>query len=165
MRKLSLLILLAVATACSSMVRGSVNVAHIAPIDEANRQLVVLTPTPYIGELAAELGPYGFRLRPQYRPGEGEVAAMADTTARVAAGNGARYGIQIEQKLETECALTSSSIYAFVFTIVDIEQNEVVMVVRQTGADGPCTTVKSVWPTVAKAIAENWSSEVEARQR
>lgn len=157
MRTLALFLLLALTAACSSMVRGSLNVAHISPIDEADRQLVVLTPTPYIGELAAELGPYGFRVRPQYRPGESEAAAATTTAAVV---DGARYGIQIEQKLESECAFTSSSIYAFVFTIVDIELNEVVMVVRQTGADGACTTVKPVWPSVAKAIADNWNGEV-----
>src|SRR5690606_15440085 len=163
MRTIALFLLLAYVTACSSMVRGSVNVRHVAPINESDRQLVMLSQTSYTGDLAAELGPYGFRIRPLVRQRESDVA-MTDGGARVAAEEGVRYGLQIEQKLESECAFTSSSIYAFVITVIDIENNEVVMVVRQTGADGPCTTVKSVWPTVARAIAENWKSEVEEKQ-
>jgi hypothetical protein len=144
-------------TACSGLSRGPVNVSKVAPIEAESRSLVLLSQTPYLADLAAELGVYGFRVKPLVRRGQGEVAATAGGGG-LAIYEDSKYGLQVDQRFDQACAFTSSSIYAFTVSIIDIERNEVVMVVRQTGADGPCTTVKPVWPTIAKAIAENWET-------
>lgn len=145
---------------CSGATRGPVNVRKVAPIDLSSRTFVLLSQTEYLADLAAELGVHGFRVRPLVRRGQGEVAVTGGGTG-IALYEGAKYGLQIDRRFDQACAFTSSSIYAFTITIVDIESNEVVMVVRQTGADGPCTTVKPVWPTIAAAIAQNWGDQVQ----
>lgn len=126
--------------------------------------MVLLSQSPYLADLAAALGEYGFRVRPLVRRGQGEIAAT-DGGRGVALYEDARYGIQIDQRHDQNCAFTASSIYDFTVTVIDIKQNEVVMVVRQSGADGPCTTVKPVWPTIAEAIALNWAADVPERRR
>lgn len=152
---LSCMAFLAIGSACSGLARGPVQVNQISPIEPAVRELVLLSQTHYVGDLAAELAPYGFSLRPLVRRGHGDVAATGGG-AELALFEDARYGVQIDQRFDQNCAFTPHSIYHFTFTIVDIERNEVVLVVRQTGADGACTTVRPIWPTVAQAIADHW---------
>lgn len=140
---------------CSGLTRGAVQVRQIAPIDSEDRVLVVLSQTQYVGDLSAELGPYGFRIRPLVRSDRGGVAVTRGGDG-LAFFEETRYGIQIEQRFDQNCAFTPNSIYHFTVTVVDIHDNEVVLVVRQTGADGACTTVGAVWPTIARAIADHW---------
>jgi len=145
------------------MTRGPVRMTRVAPIDTGSRSLVLLSQSPYLADLAGALGEYGFRVRPLVRRGQGEVAAT-DGGRGMALFEDARYGIQIDQKFAHNCTLTASSIYDFTVSVIDIKNNEVVMVVRQSGADGPCTTVKPVWPTIAEAIAHNWTSASPERR-
>ena len=140
---------------CAGLVRGPVSVTSLAATDSSNRRLVLLSQTPYLADLASALGEYGFHVRPLVRQGQGQIAATGGGSGFALFEN-ERYGLQIDQVRRDACAFTGSSIYDFKFTVIDIRTNEVMMVVRQTGSDGPCSTVKPVWSTVAQAIAKNW---------
>ena len=118
---------------------------------------MLLTPTPYAADLHVALGERGILVRPLARAGAATAAATQGGDG-VAVYEPARYGVQLDQRFAMRCALTPNAIYDFTLSVVDIRANAVVVVVRQRGADGPCSTVKPVWPTLADAIARVWPS-------
>jgi len=118
--------------------RGPIDVVQLAPIRPVDKTLVLLTYPEYIGDLASELGPLGFTFRSR-----------------------ANYGVSVSRSYSMECVFTSSRIYDWTVTVIDLMTDNRVMVIRQKGSDGPCTTVEPVWPTIANAISENWGSGAE----
>ena len=104
---------------CVTLRRGNVTVTRIAPVDSAARSLGLLSQRPYVADLVAALGEYGFRVRPLVRAGQAQVAATSGG-AGIALFENERYGLQIGQRLDKSCAFTSSSIYDFSVSVVDI---------------------------------------------
>ena len=40
--------------------------------------------------------------------------------------------------------------------VTDITKNEIVLILKQEGSDGPCTTIKPVFPTLSESLANAW---------
>lgn len=55
-----------------------------------------------------------------------------------------------------KCAFTDFDIHYFTLMLTDIYTNQIVLVLKQKGSDGPCTTVEPVFGTLAKALGQNW---------
>jgi len=55
-----------------------------------------------------------------------------------------------------QCALTEYNIHNFTLTLFDLNSNQIVLVLKQTGSDGPCTTIKPVFDTLASKLSEVW---------
>lgn len=143
-------------TGCAGLVRGEIEINKLAHINNKERILVLLSHSEHLTDLSLELAKYNMRIKPLAREARSKSAVvkggMQNTSYEIS-----KYGIQIDKKFDQNCAFTPASIYAFTVTVIDIETNEILMVIRQTGADGPCTTVNPVWPTLANAIYENWN--------
>lgn len=120
------------------------------------KTVTFLNATPYIPEMTEALSESGFIVKPmpsqQYvtqKEGEGKIGQYNEASTR--------YGITLLAAPTTlTCALTSNAIYNFTLMVTDISKNEIVLILRQKGSDGPCTTVKPVFPTLSESLASAW---------
>ena len=55
-----------------------------------------------------------------------------------------------------QCVLTEYNIHNFTLTLINLNSNQINLVLKQTGSDGPCTTIKLVFDTLAKNLSEIW---------
>jgi hypothetical protein len=117
--------------------------------------VAVLNQTPYFVEMSEALGDHGFVVKAA--PTQ-QYVTEADRPGRIRQYDQAstRYGITLTAERTGACALTEYGIYRFTLTLMDLQDNEVVAVFRQKGSDGPCTTVKPVFDTLAAALAAAW---------
>lgn len=81
------------------------------------------------------------------------------SASRIAKYNEAttRWGITLQTQFSgMECAFTDFNIHHFTLILTDIYTNQIVLILKQKGSDGPCTTVKPVFGTLAEALSQNW---------
>lgn len=142
-------------TSCM-MSSGPVTTKQIRPGAKGDKVVTILNQTPYLSEMTVALAEYGFRVKPM--PSQQFVTEKQGVN-RVGQYNEAstRYGITLTAApTSTTCALTDSGIYNFTLMVTDIQTNEIVSVFKQKGSDGPCTTIKPVFDTLAAAMAASW---------
>jgi len=112
--------------------------------------------TPYLADMSIALAENGFTVKPM--PTQQQVIELQSDT-KLAKYNQAttRWALSLQTKGSSfSCAFTDYNIYHFVLILTDISKNQVVMVLKQKGSDGPCTTVQPVFGTLSEALAENW---------
>jgi len=126
---------------------------------ESNKGPKVVTfmnSTRYMPEMSVALSEQGFVVKPM--PSQQEVMEL-QSQSRIATYKEAttRWGVTLEARYTgMDCAFTEYSIYNFTLMLIDITNNQIVMVLKQRGSDGPCTTIKPVFGTLAKALSEKW---------
>jgi len=141
---------------CASLVSSNVSVNNLIKSDKGPKIVTFINNTRYIAEMSVALSEYGFVVKPI--PSQQEIMELQDQS-RIATYNEAttRWGISLEARyIGIDCAFTEHSVYHFTLMLIDITNNEIVMVLKQRGSDGPCTTIKPVFNTLAEAIATNW---------
>lgn len=138
------------------MSSSKVAVKSTAAAPTGPKVVAFLAPTPYLPEMTEALAEHGFTVKAmasqQYvteTQGAGKVAQYNEAATR--------YGLTLTAAPTTlDCVLTSHSIYNFTLLVTDIQRNEIVLVLRQKGSDGPCTTIKPVFPTLAASLGNAW---------
>lgn len=143
-------------TGCVMLSSGPVAVKSISKQEKGERIVTFLNNTPYVAEMSVALAENGFVVKPM--PTQKQITELQSST-RIEKYNEAttRWGISLQTQYSgMKCAFTDFDIHHFTLMLTDIETNQVVLVMKQKGSDGPCTTVEPVFGTLAKALAENW---------
>lgn len=141
---------------CVMMSSGPVTVSNLSNPEKGKKIVTFLNKTPYIAEMSIALAENGFVVKPM--PTQQQITELQNPN-RIAKYNEAttRWGISLQtQYSPMKCAFTDFDIHHFTLMLTDIETNQVVLVLKQKGSDGPCTTVEPVFGTLAKALANNW---------
>lgn len=145
-----------VLNACVMLSSSDVTVKTLSKPEKGPKVVTFLNATPYIADMSVALAENGFTVMPM--PTQQEITEL-QARGRVARYNEAstRWGISImTQYSGMTCAFTDFEIHHFTLMLTDIATNEVVMVLKQKGSDGPCTTVKPVFGTLAESLSKNW---------
>ncbi|MDX2479063.1 MAG: hypothetical protein QNK24_01855 [Desulfuromusa sp.] len=136
---------------------GKVTVNNLKDEDKGPKKVFIENSTPYFVEMNESLKENGFTVMSQ--PTQVKLneiqakGAMSDNDESIT-----RWGISLLTKTKGgwTCALTDSNILYFTLVLNDVSNNNSVMILKQLGSDGPCTTIKPVFPTLCKALSENW---------
>jgi len=143
-------------TGCVMLSSSPVTVTNLSKPEKGEKIVTFLNSTPYIAEMSVALAENGFVVKPM--PTQQQITELQNSS-RIAKYNEAtaRWGISLMTKHSgMKCAFTDFDIHHFTLILTDIQTNQVVLVLKQKGSDGPCTTVEPVFGTLAKALAENW---------
>lgn len=151
-----LFVMLIVLSGCVMLSSSPVTVNTLVKDEKGPKVVTFLTQTPYIADMSVALAEHGFTVKPM--PSQQQVIEMQGA-GRLAKFNEAtaRYGITLQTQFSgMTCTFTDFNIHHFTLMLTDITTNQVIMVLKQKGSDGPCTTVKPVFPTLAEALDRNW---------
>jgi hypothetical protein len=135
---------------------SEVSVKETMHVEKGVKQVTFLNNTPYLADMSIALSENGFEVMPM--PTQQQIFEIRNDT-QLSKYNEAstRWGLTISTKNSgMSCALTDFNIHHFTLMLTDITNNKVVMVLKQKGSDGPCTTVKPVFDTLAQKLAETW---------
>lgn len=150
-------VLLATVLLSSCMLHSSkVDVTSVAGKLTGPRVVTFLKSTPYVVKMTVALAKRGFTVKAM--PSQKYITTR-ESPGKVTQYNeaSARYGLTlIAQPTGLTCAFTRFAAYHFTLIVTDIQTNQIVLVLKQTGSDGPCTTVKPVFPTLAEALSNAW---------
>ncbi|TAL88473.1 MAG: hypothetical protein EPN69_16280 [Rhodanobacter sp.] len=153
-------VLLAITTlslsACIMLSSSTVTVKSMSGGPTGPRVVTFLNATPYFPEMTEALAENGFTVKPmasqQYvtkNEGGGKIGQYNEASTR--------YGLTLLDAPTTfTCALTSHAVYNFTLMVTDITRNQIVLILKQKGSDGPCTTIKPVFPTLSEALSNAW---------
>ena len=145
-----------VLSGCVTLTSSAVKVQNLTNEPKGERVVTFLNSTPYMADMSEALAEYGFTVKPM--PTQ-QFITERQSPSRVAQYNQAttQWGISVmATPTDQKCVFTDYAIYNFTIMLVDIRTDTTAMVIKQRGSDGPCTTVKPVFPTLAKALSENW---------
>ncbi len=148
--------ILTLLTGCVMMSSSEVTVKNVINNPKGPKVVTFLNNTPYIADMSIALAENGFTVKPM--PSQQQITEL-QSESKIAKYNeaSARWGISLQTKGSSyTCAFTDYNIHHFTLMLTDITNNQVVMVLKQKGSDGPCTTVQPVFGTLAKALSDNW---------
>jgi hypothetical protein len=120
------------------------------------RVVTFLAATPYFIEMTEALAENGYTVKPMASQ---QYVTEQEAPNKIGQYNEAstRYGLTLlAAPTSLTCALTSHAVYDFTLMVTDIARNEIVLILKQKGSDGPCTTIKPVFPTLAESLANAW---------
>lgn len=152
------LLLVGVAMSLSGCLMFSASDVTVSNLDKAPKGPKVvsfLSDSSYMPEFSVALAQHGFKIKGA--PSQQQIIRTDGNTTSVFNEASTRWAVSVKtQGTGLLCAFTEFSVYNFTLTLTDIANNEVVMVLKQKGSDGPCTTIKPVFETLATALSENW---------
>lgn len=154
--KISTFAATALASGCVMLSSSEVAVSRLKEVDKGPKVVTIQNNTPYLAEMSAALAENGFVVKPM--PTQQEILEIKQA-GRMAKYNEAstRWGLSILTRGSSmTCAFTDFKILYFTVMLTDIATNEAVLVLKQKGSDGPCTTIKPVFGTLSAAISKNW---------
>lgn len=149
-------VLAAISLSACMMSSSKVTVKSTASGPSGPKVVAFLAPTPYLPEMTEALAEHGFTVKAMASQ---QYVTQAEGNGKIGQYNEAatRYGLTLTAApTALDCAFTSHAVYNFTLLVTDIQRNEIVLVLRQKGSDGPCTTVKPVFPTLSEALAAAW---------
>ncbi len=141
---------------CVMLKSSDVSVSNLVKSGKGPKVVTFMNNTQYIADMSIALSEQGFIVKPM--PSQQEVMEL-QSQSRITSYKEAttRWGITLEARYTgMDCALTEYSIHNFTLMLIDITNNQIVMVLKQRGSDGPCTTIKPVFGTLAGALSTNW---------
>jgi hypothetical protein len=139
---------------CVTLSSSKVTVQILEKGDKGAKVVTFLDDTPYIADMSVALSEHGFKIKPM--PTQQQINELKSNKLAKYDEPVTRWGISIQTQYWGQCYLTDYAIFNFTLTLTDITNNKIVMVLKQKGSDGPCTTVEPAFGTLAKALSDNW---------
>ena len=135
---------------------SSVAVNTLVKEDKGPKIVTFMNNTPYLADFSVALAEHGFAVKPM--PTQEQIIEFQRAKDKISVYNqaAARFGLTLQARQTGICAFTEYGIYNFTLMVTDISSNQIVLVLKQKGSDGPCTTVQPVWGTLARALSDNW---------
>jgi hypothetical protein len=141
---------------CVMLSSSEVSVKETIQLEKGEKRVTFLNNTPYLADMSIAFSEYGFEVMPM--PTQ-ELIYEIRNNRQLSKYNEAvtRWGLTLSTRNSgMTCAFTDFNIHHFTLMLTDITNNKVVMVLKQKGSDGPCTTVKPVFDTLAEKLAGRW---------
>ncbi|MGH8190752.1 MAG: hypothetical protein ACREP2_04835 [Rhodanobacteraceae bacterium] len=120
------------------------------------RVVTFLNATPYFVEMTEALAENGFTVKPMASQ---QYVTQSEAPGKIGQYNEAstRYGLTLlAAPTSYTYVLTDHAVYNFTLMVTDITKNRIVLILKQKGSDGPCTTIKPVFPTLAASLSSAW---------
>lgn len=154
--KIILLLMSSLSGSCVMMSSSEVSVKETVKLDKGAKRVTFLNNTPYLADMSIALSEYGFDVMPM--PSQQQIIEIKTDTKLSKYNEAAtRWGLTFTtQHSGMSCAFTDFNIHHFTLMLTDITNNKVIMVLKQKGSDGPCTTVEPVFISLSEKLAENW---------
>lgn len=154
--KILALTLTALLNGCIMTSSSEVSIKKTMELEKGPMQVTFLSNTPYLADMSIALSEYGFEVMPM--PTQQQIIEIRNDS-QLSKYNEAstRWGLTLStMNSGMTCAITDFNIHHFTLMLTDIENNRVIMVLKQKGADGPCSSVEPVFESLSAALAENW---------
>jgi hypothetical protein len=113
--------------------------------------------TDYEGALTFSLIEQGFKVVPF--AARQDVTELENPTRVVEYKEaGSRYALKasITHNYHERCFFSGGHVVDVTLSVVDIETNETLAVIKQIGPDGPCPPLTPVWELLAKEVSRVW---------
>lgn len=121
------------------------------------KQFILLGAGKYEGDLTFALIEQGFSVKPIAVT---QRVTELETPTRMVAYKeaGYRYALKVSMTHDYawHCVFSGAHRVNATMSVIDIETNEILAVVRQVGPDGSCPPLTPVWPLLAKELARIW---------
>ena len=121
------------------------------------RDFILLGAGPYEGDLTVALFQEGFKVRPIAVTQK--VTELESPTKLVEYKEaGYRYALKlaISHDFLWTCVFSSGHRVNVTMTVIDIQTNETLAIVKQTGPDRECPPLTPVWPLLARELSKVW---------
>ena len=141
---------------CVMLSSSNVEVKNLIKESKGSKVVTLLNNTEYLADMSIALAENGFIIKPM--PTTQQITELQSSTKIAKYNEGStRWGITVQTKgSPLKCAFTDYNIHYFTLTLMDLTNNQVVMVLKQKGSDGPCSTVEPVFGTLAEELSNNW---------
>lgn len=148
-------VLALVISGCVMLSSGPVETKVVGGTPSGKKEVTFLNDTPYMAEMSIALAEQGFTVKGMSTQHEVTLTNGPVSTRFDAAS--ASWGITLlAADVEMPCAFTEHRVYNFTMMLTDIRRNNVAMVFKQKGSDGPCSTIKPVFSTLAQSLSDSW---------
>jgi hypothetical protein len=154
--KIMMLIWASLLGGCIMLSSSEVSVKELVVVEKGDKRVTFLNNTPYLADMSVALSEYGFEVMPI--PSQQQILEIRnDTQLSKYNEAAARWGLTLSAKYSGgSCVFTDFHVYHFTLMLTDITNNQIVMVLKQKGSDGPCSSVKPVFDTLSQKLAEKW---------
>ena len=129
----------------------------IKQIESKPKDFVLLGDREYQAEFTAALAQYGFNLKPiSIRHSVTELQSPEKIVDYKEAGT--RYSIEltVRHNYMKDCVFSDNHIVDVTMSIIDIEENNTVMIIKQSAPNGDCPPLTPVWDLLAAELASIW---------
>ena len=126
-------------------------------LSDSPKQFILLGVGQYEGELTFSLIKQGFKIVPF--AARGDVTEVESPTRLIEYKQaGFKYALKasIAHEYGSKCVFSGGHVVNVTLSVVDIETNEVLAIIKQTGPDGPCPPLTPVWELLANELARVW---------
>ena len=132
----------------------TVNISNTS-IDSPNKEIFFINNSSINTDMAIELSSYGFKVKAF--ASQQKVTDKTNESVELEYNEAAaRYGIEIQGDYAMDCLLTSSTVYDFTITLIDIDTNEIINAYKQRAPDGDCTTLTPIYELYAEYLNSIW---------
>ena len=157
MRSLLSLILLAVLLSGCQITDKRAESFVVSNPAEKPKKFILLGADKYEGELTIALIQNGFNVKP-IAVTQGVTELESPTRLVEYKNAGYRFGLKlaITHDYLWGCAFSGAHRVSVTMSVIDLESNETLAVVKQVGPDGSCPPLSPVWPLLAKELTRVW---------
>ena len=132
----------------------TVNISSTS-IDSKNKEIFFINETHINTDMAIELSSYGFKVKAF--ASQQKVTDKTNESIELEYNEAsARYGIEIKGDYAMDCVFTSSTVYDFTITLIDINTNEIINAYKQRAPDGDCTTLTPIYELYSEYLNSIW---------
>ena len=113
-------------------------------IENKIKEIIILNDDGITAKLTIELIKRGFRVKPFVS--QQKVTKKSNDTDIEYNKAAARYGLQVDRdKFFGPCVFSTSEIYDFVFTLIDLRTNDIIDIFEKKGPDGKCPPLTPIY--------------------
>ena len=129
----------------------------IKPIESKPKDFVLLGDREYQAEFTAALAQYGFNLKPiSIRQSATELQSPEKIVEYKEAGTRFAIDLTVRHNYMMDCVFSDNHLVDVTMSIIDIEENNTVLIIKQSAPDGVCPPLTPAWDLLAAELANIW---------
>lgn len=129
----------------------------IKPIESKPKDFVLIGDREYQAEFTAALAKYGFNLKPiSIRQSVTELQSPKKIVKYKEVGTRFAIDLTVKHDYMYTCVFSSNHIVDVTMSIIDIEENNTVLIIKQKAPDGECPPLTPAWELLAAEFANVW---------
>lgn len=138
------------------------------PAPSGSKEFVLFGSNEYQGELSMALIEAGFQIKPIAITGQ--VTEEKSATKQVEMGQesatqkvqygqaGARFGLSlsVSHQYQNVCVFSDGHVVTATVQVMDLQTNDVLQIIKQSGPDKECPPLTPVWQLLAQELSKTW---------
>ncbi len=135
----------------------------IKSIESKPKDFILIGDREYQAELTAALAQYGFNLKPiSIRQSATELQSPEKIVEYKEAGTRFAIDLTVRHNYMVTCVFSDNHEVQVTMSIIDIEENNTVLIIKQNAPDGVCPPLTPVWDLLATELAKCWGINSKA---